>query len=405
MKPRTVLFWLHLACGVLAGAVILIMSVTGVLLTYQRQITAWADVRGYEVTPQPRRLAADVLLARVAEARPDISPTTLVVRSDPSAPASVAIAAGRMLFIDPYTGHIFGEGNGQKVRAFFRSVVEWHRYLAAAGTSRPVGRAVTGASNLAFLFIVISGIFLWFPRVWRWSAVRGVVWFKGGLPGKAREFNWHNTIGFWSSIPLAIVVAGGVVISYPWATGMVYRAYGEAPPAPSRGAAPAPARGGGPAGGERGGTPEGERPGPERASRTPVLADGANLESLINAAAARLPQWQTITVPLRADSPRVVLALDSGDGGQPHKRATLTFDRQTGKEVEWEPYSSQSPGRQARMWLRFAHTGEVYGIAGQTVAGLASAGGAVLVWTGVALALRRFVAWRRRGREELSKAA
>ena len=129
---------------------------------------------------------------------------------------------------------MLGEGNGQGVRAFFRVVVEWHRYVAASGASRPLGRAVTGASNLAFLFIVVSGLFLWWPRSWKWSAVRNVTWFKGGLQGKARDFNWHNTIGFWSAIPLAIIVAGGVVISYPWATGLVYRAYGEAPPAPAR---------------------------------------------------------------------------------------------------------------------------------------------------------------------------
>lgn len=46
--------------------------------------------------------------------------------------------------------------------------------------------------------------------------------------------------------------------------------------------------------------------------------------------------------------------------------------------------------------MRFAHTGEYYGLAGQTLAGLASAGGAVLVYTGLALAWRRFVAWLRR---------
>ena len=132
---------------------------------------------------------------------------------------------------------MLGEGNGQGVRAFFRVMVEWHRYVAASGASRPLGRAVTGASNLAFLFIVVSGLFLWWPRSWKWTAVRSITWFKGGLRGKARDFNWHNTIGFWSAIPLAIIVAGGVVISYPWATGLVYRAYGEAPPAPAGGAA------------------------------------------------------------------------------------------------------------------------------------------------------------------------
>ena len=204
------------------------MSVTGVLLTYQRQITAWADTRGFRIEPTPNRMTADAILSAVASARPDLSPTALVVRSEPAAPASLAIGAGRQLFVDPYTGAVLGEGSGQGVRAFFRVVVEWHRYFAASGASRPLGRAVTGASNLAFLFIVMSGLFLWWPRSWKWGAVRAITWFKGGLSGKARDFNWHNTIGFWSAIPLAIIVAGGVVISYPWATALVYRAYGEA---------------------------------------------------------------------------------------------------------------------------------------------------------------------------------
>jgi hypothetical protein len=50
------------------------------------------------------------------------------------------------------------------------------------------------------------------------------------------------------------------------------------------------------------------------------------------------------------------------------------------------------------MWMRFVHTGEYYGLAGQTVAMIVTAGSTVLVWTGLALTLRRFVAWRgRRG--------
>ena len=42
---RKVIFWCHLTAGAFAGVVILIMSVTGVLLTYERQIQRWADVR------------------------------------------------------------------------------------------------------------------------------------------------------------------------------------------------------------------------------------------------------------------------------------------------------------------------------------------------------------------------
>jgi uncharacterized iron-regulated membrane protein len=51
-----------------------------------------------------------------------------------------------------------------------------------------------------------------------------------------------------------------------------------------------------------------------------------------------------------------------------------------------------------RTWLRFIHTGEAGGFVGQTIAGIASAGACVLVWTGLALSWRRFQAWRgRRG--------
>jgi uncharacterized iron-regulated membrane protein len=88
--------------------------------------------------------------------------------------------------------------------------------------------------------------------------------------------------------------------------------------------------------------------------------------------------------------------IDEGYAGQPQKRTMLTLDRQTSAVLKSEPFASYDAGRRARTWLRFVHTGEYYGLAGQTIAGIASAGGAVLVWTGIALSLRRFRGWRSR---------
>ena len=112
-------------------------------------------------------------------------------------------------------------------------MTSWHRWLALEGPSRPLGKAVTGASNLAFLFIVLTGIYLWVPAHLDVDPVPATsCWFRRGLPGKARDFNWHNVIGIWSAVPLAIVVAGAVPISYPWASNLVYRVVGEEPPRP-----------------------------------------------------------------------------------------------------------------------------------------------------------------------------
>jgi uncharacterized iron-regulated membrane protein len=68
----------------------------------------------------------------------------------------------------------------------------------------------------------------------------------------------------------------------------------------------------------------------------------------------------------------------------------------TAEVAKWEPFSALSTGRQWRSYLRFAHTGEIAGLPGQTIAGLASLGGAFLVYTGISLAIRRLWAWRAR---------
>ena len=88
--------------------------------------------------------------------------------------------------------------------------------------------------------------------------------------------------------------------------------------------------------------------------------------------------------------------VDRGDGGQPQLRSTVTIDTRTMAIARWERFEDQSSGRRARSFFRFAHTGEYAGLVGQTVAGIASAAGAVLVYSGLALSVRRFAAWRAR---------
>ena len=56
---RRVLFWSHLVCGVVAGIVILIMCVTGVALTYQKEMQWWADTRHYRGGADRRRDARE----------------------------------------------------------------------------------------------------------------------------------------------------------------------------------------------------------------------------------------------------------------------------------------------------------------------------------------------------------
>ena len=381
---RKTIFWLHLAAGVFAGIVVLIMSVTGVLLTYERQIIAWADSRTYDVNPAAGatgRLPLETLIAKAGEGQQS-APTTITLRNDPAAAAAFAFSGGRTIFVNPYTGEVLGEG-AKGVREFFHVVTDWHRWLGAHGENRALARGVTGACNLAFLFLVASGFYLWWPRHLNRASLKYVLWFRRGLPGKARDFNWHNVIGFWSAVPLFVVVLSAVVISYTWAGNLVYRVVGEEPPAAraAGGAPPSPAA-------QNGG---------EASKKVEPPANG--LDGMVARAEQQVPDWKSISLrmPAAADAP-LPFTIDAGSGGQPQKRGQLTLDRNTGEVVKWEPFSGNSRGRQLRSILRFAHTGEVAGLVGQTIAGIASAGAVVLVWTGLALALRRCRSWIARSR-------
>ncbi len=233
MTFRRVLFWAHLTAGVCAGLVILTMSFTGVLLMYERQLIEWSDRHYRSVAPQngASRLSVEALLVRAAEQRPDQRATAITLRSDREAAAAVTLGQSTV-YQDVYTGRLLGEP-ATGVRAAMSELRVWHRYMALDGGSRPLGKAISGWSNLLFLFIVLSGMFLWIPRVVNWRAVRAVVFFRRGLPGKARDFNCHNVIGIWSAVPLAIVVATATPISFAWANALVYRLVGEASPPPA----------------------------------------------------------------------------------------------------------------------------------------------------------------------------
>src|SRR5687767_4125820 len=148
MKLRSVLFWVHLVAGTVAGVVILVMSVTGTLLTFQQSVLQIVErsQRFVAVPSGAARLGVDVLLERVRAASPDAQPTTLTLTSDPAASATVALGTQGTVFVNPYTGEILGTG-APKARAFYRALTNWHRWLAAEGEHRAAARAVDRKST------------------------------------------------------------------------------------------------------------------------------------------------------------------------------------------------------------------------------------------------------------------
>ena len=371
---RKTLFWAHFGVGLAAGIAILIMSLTGVLLAFEKQIVQFCDRDLRTVTTpsgaRPRPISE--MLSTVA-ASAHAAPSSVTLLPDPAAAVQFAIGRDRIIYVDPYTGAVLGEGS-KPVREFFSVVERWHRTLGEPMGARGPLRAYAAAANLVFLLLVLSGLYLWFPRVWTWNTFRAGLWFRRGLKGKARDWNWHNATGFWCTLPLVLITFTGVVISYPWANSMLFRLSGS--PVPSRGGPGGPGAPGGRDG---------------RGPSQPVIQHfSADFDKAVSVAGAGHGGWRTISfrVPAPSDT-KVGVTVDLGLAGEVEKKSQLVIDSLTGEVLKETGFADGSLGQRLRSLVRFTHTGEEAGLAGQLIAAIASAGGVFLVYTGFTLAYRR----------------
>ncbi|HQU84014.1 MAG TPA: PepSY-associated TM helix domain-containing protein [Pyrinomonadaceae bacterium] len=373
---RKILFWLHLISGVTAGIFIFIMCVTGALLSFEKNIVNFAE-RGMNTVSVPsenaQRLSVNELINKVIEAKPNAKPSGITFQNDQTSAATVALGRDGQVFVNPYTGEITGEG-AKDVRSFFRFNTDLHRWLAIPGDGRQVGKTLNDAANVLFLLLAVTGVYIWFPRQFTRKHFAPILWFRKTNSGKARDFNWHNTIGFWTSLVLIILTLTGVIISYQWAGNLLYTLTGNELPQQQR---------------------------PPNAPNQPTEQTFVLPENLENSmkTAETYGNWKSISLRLPIAKDEAVFTIDEGKYWNIFARSTLTVDAKTAQVSKFESYGEQNAARQLRSWVRFTHTGETGGFIGQLIGFIACIGGAVLVYTGIALSLRRFSAWRGRRAE------
>jgi uncharacterized iron-regulated membrane protein len=387
-RLRQLLFWTHLAIGLSAGLVIALMAFTGASIAYEPQIMAALerDVRNVTPpTPEVSRLSLDTLVENLRAQQPNARPTAITVSADPTAAVVLSLGRENTYYANPYTGEI-RTASARSVAAhdFFHLMEDWHRALGRIGEQRDIGRAITGAANLVFLALALSGLWLWWPRHWSWRSLRPSVWFTRGARGKARDWNWHNVIGLWSAPIIIVTTMTGAVMSYRWANDLLFRAVGSTPPPPRSSSA---------------------RPTTELAITRPPGARPVGFDALLASALTRAPaDWYTLMIRPAATK----------DSSSEHTASPVSATLRAGSfaaplQLTLNPYTAellgnQTPttdlGRRLRALVKPLHTGTLGGWPLQTAMFLSALGTLVLVYTGFALAFRRF--FKRRPENSLS---
>lgn len=373
MSIRKIVFWMHLATGLSAGLIVVVMSATGIAMAFEREILQWIDrdVRHVAAPANTPRMTLDRLDAAVSAQYPDFKTISRTISRD--ANVAYEFRAGRdgTLYVDPYTGTT-SQPKSQTAHDVLQVIEAWHRWLGAEGEGRAVGKLITGIANLAFLFICVSGLYMWWPRSGSPKAWRPAVWFVGRIKGRARDFNWHNVFGCWSALVLIVIVAGGVMISFQWANGLIFKLAGEEPPARGRNQAPAVSVS-------------------VRNDLSPMPRD-----NILASVAEQFPNWQSISFDATPASTKTntVAALNltvlEPALFEARGRTQLSVDPYSGEILRSTGFAERSAGTRARIWLRFLHTGEAFGTPGKIVATIAALASLFLAYTGFALSYRRF---------------
>lgn len=377
---RKIIFWTHLITGLTIGLVILNMAVTGMIMAFEPQILDWveSDRRVVAVPAEKtQRLSLDQIAARAKETVMGGKLSAITLNDNPS--ASVLVSLGReggALYVNPYSGEALGgDSNAHK---FLHWVEDWHRWFG----KKEIGKPITGAACLGFFFMAISGLYIWFPKVYSKNSFKAITLFDGGLSGKARDWKWHNVFGFWCLPLILVTTTTGLIMSYERANKLLYKAARSEMPVFAKPVA-APEKG------------RGDQATTQAAA--PIEEPAVSWDQLLVVAQNAEPVWKSITLraPQKSGgSFNANIMLDHPY--HPRPMTLLTIDAKTAAIVKSTPFSEQSRGVRWRTWVKPIHTGEAGGWFGQLLMFLSASGAAMLVWTGAALSIRRFAAYRAR---------
>ncbi|SEM73399.1 Uncharacterized iron-regulated membrane protein [bacterium A37T11] len=201
----------HLYLGILAGAIVAVVGVTGSILVFQDEIDRALNPHLLTLKQVPEKkqpLPLDELLDTFRREHPSTKIDYLLMENDRPDASFVIYDYSKDVahFIDPYTGKLLGSRSFKS--GFIAVVTSIHTSLLI-----PVaGQYLVGISALILLILTISGLRLWIPK--KWSQLKQVLTVNFKASAKRQNYDWHNSLGFYSSPVVAVLSLTGFCITF-----------------------------------------------------------------------------------------------------------------------------------------------------------------------------------------------
>jgi len=218
MNLKKILNKLHLWLGLSSGLVVFIVAVTGCIYAFQSEIQDLTQSYRF-VEPQNS---------------PVLTPTQIWEKADVALPnkhlhAVLYPTSGRaaqaiyfsfeeeyyyFVYVNPYTGNVLKVKD--EYADFFRIVLDGHFYL---WLPPEIGQPVVASFTLVFLFMVISGLILWWPKKKNLKQSMKIKW---SARWRRKNYDMHQVLGFYVMTFALVFAVTGLVWGFLWFRDGVY---------------------------------------------------------------------------------------------------------------------------------------------------------------------------------------
>lgn len=220
---------IHLWLSVPFGILITLICFSGAMLVFEKEITQMANPSLFYVDKiEGERLPLDELAEIVSSTLPDsVQITGINVFPEAERTYQVNLSKPRKasLYIDPYTGEI--KGRYERL-PFFSTMFKMHRWMMGSAKAEDgsigLGKLVVGISTIMFVFVLVTGAVIWWPR--NKKVLKNHISIKFNKGWRRFWYDLHVAGGIYALLLLLAMSLTGLTWSFQWYRNGFYTLFG-----------------------------------------------------------------------------------------------------------------------------------------------------------------------------------
>lgn len=234
-RLRRISDWLHLWLGIASGLVVFHLGITGCIFSFQKEITDFIHRKEFfvDVPAKAQTQPLSILKANAEKVLGKGKKITFIsaYKAPDHAWEFGVYKAGNpkafwyfdsidyydVVYVNPYSGKVTLVADHKYEFFGIIKMLHWSFLI-----NHPIGQQIIGWATLIFVFLLISGMVMWWPKNLKKSNFDKSFKIKWSAKFKRINYDMHNVLGFYVMIICLILALTGLVWAFKWFQTTVY---------------------------------------------------------------------------------------------------------------------------------------------------------------------------------------